>query len=229
MAYIINNILESGKSVQLGAEELVRSLSFGNNWTRIRILLRCRIQGEGALDNACFLSVGLCKGTERTFSKPNTENFAGAYLSGSAGIQWYWASATYGIYLGTAYSPGSGIKKSGVNYVVQGSFGGNTVYMASRGSPYAGLLAVDLYRKYGGSYEVGLLMPNTAATINNSSDEIFNIVLEDDYKSRADDYLPANLSTDITSVEDNMDTLSVFWSACTPTFEIDRVSVIRYQ
>jgi hypothetical protein len=69
MASIVENIV-GDKALQLGNEEFVRPLNFGNNWNYIRIIARVTINGSATINSPRF-QFGVCDGWTNTFAAPS--------------------------------------------------------------------------------------------------------------------------------------------------------------
>lgn len=61
MAYIVQNLSLADQRIQLGAEEIVRAMEIGTNWTKIRIGMRLCFLGNATFNGGDF-SVGVCQG-----------------------------------------------------------------------------------------------------------------------------------------------------------------------
>jgi hypothetical protein len=63
MAYIVQNLSLADQRIQLGAEEIVRAMEIGTNWTKIRIGMRLCMVGSATFAGG-DLSVGVCQGNK---------------------------------------------------------------------------------------------------------------------------------------------------------------------
>ena len=85
MAFILQN--SDDRRIQVGGEELLRPLSFGTNWTRLRVGYRFRLNASFTIP-AGILMVGLCQGAQG-FLSPSTTDYLGMQVGNVvAGVIW---------------------------------------------------------------------------------------------------------------------------------------------
>lgn len=68
---------ESTKVISMANGQMVRSLSMGSSWDKIRIGFRYRINTEYDIPGSPEFSIGLCSGTTNTFGSTTCDNFIG--------------------------------------------------------------------------------------------------------------------------------------------------------
>lgn len=72
------------RGIRLYNEEFIRPLSFGDNWSKLRIVLLQGVNDTTDIVNA-ILDVGICSGTLRGIGSNNPVNYVGGGVGGGAG------------------------------------------------------------------------------------------------------------------------------------------------
>lgn len=116
MAHIVNNFL-SKKEVVLGREDFIRPLSFGNNWSKIRVAVRYSIfRTWGDISKPQF-GLGVCSGPSSGYNSITSDWLGGVFGGTPTGINGDWSN--YGsnpnVYSGPG-SIGNPCRKLGVIY-----------------------------------------------------------------------------------------------------------------
>jgi len=73
---------ETIRGILLRNEEYIRPLSFGDNWTKLRIVLNVGLKDSLETQNAIF-DVGVCSGTRRGIGSGNPVNYVGTGIGGA--------------------------------------------------------------------------------------------------------------------------------------------------
>jgi hypothetical protein len=235
MASIVENII-GDRALQLGSEEFVRKLSFGNNWNFLRIAARVQINGMADIA-APRLQLGLCNGDQATFTSANC-NYVGATLNVDNNSRFRFASDLYfgGV---PAITQGALAVKKIVNTTseqIMGTTVAGYIAAASLGNP--SLYFVDVFRVSASSYTVYFnrctISQVTNAAANLTSTYAFLRCAEDELltstfaASYITSYTAAIANVTLTGLSANMDTVSIYWNKSTPTVEISDLSVIRF-
>ena len=71
----------TARGIRLYNEELIRPLSFGNNWSKLRIVLNIGVN-DGLNTVNAILDVGVCSGTVRGIGSNNPVNYVGSGVGG---------------------------------------------------------------------------------------------------------------------------------------------------
>jgi len=81
MASIVENVV-GDRALELGNEEFIRPLAFGNQWQRLRIALRLVTTWTGSGVTGAQFVVGVCAGTTDGYKSANTADFVGMHWGG---------------------------------------------------------------------------------------------------------------------------------------------------
>lgn len=103
MAFIVEHII-GDRGIQIGYEDVIRPLSFGTNWTRLRVGVRYAVYGTSAI-NVPDVRLGFCVGNNGGISNSTTsaiwmksEGTAGAHIvSGTPPNVYYDSGAAYNL------------------------------------------------------------------------------------------------------------------------------------
>lgn len=237
MASIVETIT-GDKAVQLGiGEEFVRPLSFGNQWSKIRIGMRLAINGNANLGAGLQrLGFGLCNGNQLTYKSSSCVSWVGISWGINPGAAWTYDAVNnwYAVYSGGSVSYVT--TKVGAT-VTDTSTGNNTPHYISgtlRNAPSIIMTQID--RVSSSSYSVKGYMPGGVQVASTPSfydlmrcmeDEEMNTIANGGYGRTFVDH---NLSSaTATGVSSTLDTLSFFWErASLPTIEVSDLCVLRF-
>ncbi len=89
----------------LSNEEFVRSLSIGNNWTKLRIGIMVAQTPDGTNNLvSCTLTMGMCSGTVYPFNSANTVNWVGVSIPGNLGSTLTYTAGSGNPYFAAGFS-----------------------------------------------------------------------------------------------------------------------------
>jgi hypothetical protein len=231
MAFIIEPS-PGNRTVQLGAEELVRPMGFGNNWIKIRVGIRLMFDTITPAVGWKF-HIGICSGKTDTYSSPNCVGWYGAYWPNLGFTPSYDAGGNYLYYSGGAAVAFTASRKIGAVVTdisassgVQASFGGNS----SVGYTF---WCCDFFRSTGTSDGTNYgVRPNyTQYASTKISRDTFLRVMEDESFNSTFATGVQNTGNGIYSQNGLplvMDTVSIVWNRSTPTVEIADLGVMRF-
>jgi len=226
MAEIIERIV-GDRALQLGNEEFVRPLGFGNNWAKIRIISRILLNGSTTVAGAA-LKFGVCSGSTDTFSSNNCVGWFGSNFPNAGSLP----------YSGTDYNTGGGflfgydyVKKIGAVTTV--TSGGSKNYHAIA-APISGgysLNVIDIARSTLDATAYTVTTWNTKSPLVIPTSYAMYQLAEDESLASgvSSNYLTGSLGPFThTGLPAVMDTLSILWSKSTPTLEIAELLVLRF-
>lgn len=228
MATIVENI-SGNKALQLGGEEFVRKLTFGNAWNRIRIGIMCVLNGSANIAPPRRLVMGLCDGDQFTYQSASCLSFVGISWGPNAGGNWTYdgVGGTYGMYAAGSVS----YVTSKINTTVTDTSTGNnaTKYLKTGGSGTPHLLMVELIRSATpGTYSVRGYAPDGTDILSIPSFYNFMLSMEWEDTGNFTTYFERLAAANATGMSTNLDTLSLYWSLASPTIEITDVCVLRF-
>ena len=231
MASIVENII-GNKALQLGGEEFVRKLSFGNDWRKLRIGIRLIVNGSANIPAPRRLVMGLCDGDQFTYLSGSCLSFAGSGWGLNNGGVWTYdgVNGRYAMYAGGSVH--YVLAKVGAA-ITETSTGDNTPHYVKTGiSGTPHMLLVDITRASSSSYTVQGYAPDGTTILNLPDVYNFMLTTESEYYSTlvgiVDTYVDRMNSATATGLSSNLDTLSIYWSLASPTVEITDVCVLRY-
>jgi len=228
MANIVENI-SGNKALELGGEEFVRKLTFGNAWNRIRIGIMCVLNGSANIAPPRRLVMGLCDGDQFTYLSSSCLSFVGISWGPNPGGDWTYSGVNgyYGMYAGGSVS----YVTSKINTTITDTTTGNNTshYIKSGGSGTPHLLMVELIRSATpGTYSVRGYAPDSIDIAN--IPQFFDFMQAMEYEAIPGGYTYCNVlnAANATGMSTNLDTLSIYWSLASPTIEITDVCVLRF-
>lgn len=221
MAHIVEP-LANDRRLQLQGEEFVRPMAFGNNWGRLKIMIRLYIPGFDQFTGTTF-ALGLSNGTANTFTSPNTTDWLGLHWGGN------WPNGTFNLNSGASgfyYSPGNGtqtvLRKVGGAVTVTNYGGGNSHTMGVTGSGYHSYLAFDILRTAPSTYVF-----NSLVDLNTPQDRraVWTSIAEAELgiSNISAFYGSATVSGGLV-----YDTLTIYWSRVVPALEIAQLIAVRF-
>jgi hypothetical protein len=133
MAYIVQNLTLVDQRIQLGAEEIVRAMEIGTNWTKIRIGMRLCLPSSASFTGLDF-SVGVCQGSKGK-TPVDTVDAVGIQVGGNSNpmsLLWTYAVSlpTYG-YFTHNYSGAHAFRKVGNQLTNSVTGGGYVTYIVA--------------------------------------------------------------------------------------------------
>jgi hypothetical protein len=223
MAFIVESTTFPGdRRLQLGAEDFFRTLSFGTNWTKIRIGVRMSM--NDAYGNVLAnLSVGVSQGSAACLNSPSIIDAIGLTHGGNIGE--YSNNFTRSLNTTPCYRPGVSSaafnKKGAINTITAG--GGYTLNLSGAPAIAQTPWLVDI-AKGTPSYTITVWTLG-AVTISNVTRATYLLQLENEST-------PVNMSSSATTMTYSgsalFDTVFIHWSKSTPTVELSDVSVVRF-
>lgn len=228
MATIVETIV-GDRRVQLSNEEIVRQMSFGSKWNKLRVVARISINGTSNTA-ACQFVIGVCAGLGPVMKSSNTTFMCGGCFPGtnSGGTS---RSLTFNAgspnYFQSSDSFGSSaITRTGSTNTNVITNGASSFLASTAGTPTC--VAVDIYR-IGNTYSYGLVYyPQTsgAAQAGNSYKQM---VLGADSESGSPWANMTLTQQNGTATNNNQpDCVVAYWSLSSPTLEISDLQVVRF-
>jgi hypothetical protein len=225
MAYIVETIA-GDKRIQLGNEDFVRPMGFGANWKKIRIAMRLAFNDSGSDITTAGFVVGVCQGTQYSYSSANCIDFIGASIPGGATpdtISLTRTTSTILYYTSPGNSSGMAVHKKVGAVITAVSYGLNvTGYFNAVPTAYRSLYFVDIAK---GSPNYAI---NTWTQSQHQSD-----FSRDTYISMLDNEsaptpLASSAATPAYSGSGLFDSVCIRWNKSTPTIEISDLTVVRF-
>lgn len=228
MATIVENIL-GNKALQIGGEEFVRKLSFGNAWNRLRLGIMCVLNGSANIAPPRRLVMGLCNGDQLTYQSASCVGFVGISWGPNAGGSWSYdgINGYYNMYAGGSVS----YVTTKVNTTVTDTSTSNNVghCIKSGGSGQPHLLFVEFIRSATpGTYSVRGYAPDATQILSIPSFYLFMRHMEWEETGNSTTYFDRLGAANATGMTTTLDTVSIYWSLASPTFEITDVCVLRF-
>lgn len=231
MASIVQNIL-GDNALQLGNEEFVRKMQWGNNWNSLRIGARVTLNGAANL-SGIRLQLGVCNGDTNTWSSATCAGYVAACcgaITNSGGTALGFDGTNY------RYS-GPGVNDSGYTSKLgstvsdaQGGSNGAYQYIAATGSGNKpSILMADIGRASASSYTVAWHVVNATQLAQNPRFyDLLRSMEDPGLSGYGATFVTARGANTRTGMPSNMDTLSVYWNYATPTIEFSEICVIRF-
>lgn len=226
MASIVQNII-GDNALQLGNEEFVRKMAWGNNWNYLRIGILFLVNGNTSIAGRVRLHMAVCSGDQYTFQSPACIGYTGIGFGVGGGLWTYSApnyimdttgsTVTYGLKQVNGVLTSTSTNDSGFNYYARA---------VAAGAPY--MLAVDIARPSTTSYSVkgyGVVVGKIGLNLRFYE---FLRVMEDEGFTYGTTYLTAFTAVTMSGLPSVMDTLSIYWNKSVPTIEISALSVVRF-
>lgn len=234
MAYIVQNLSLADQRIQLGAEEIVRAMEIGTNWTKIRIGMRLCVLSSAGFTGLDF-SVGVCQGNKGK-SPVDTTDAVGIQAGGVTNpmnLTWTYSISlpTYA-YITHNFSGAHAFRKVG-NQLANSLVGGGTVtyiitapFLNTNRSAYY----VDI-TKSPGSLVISNWQPpsmNPVMTDVSRYAHLVNMESENAISISGQSYQANGIT--LTSVGGSFawDSVFVNWNRSLPVVEINDLTVVRY-
>lgn len=231
MANIVDSVI-GDRAVQLGSEEFVRQMSFGGNWSKIRIGMLLMLNGNSSIATA-RLGAGVCVGTTNTFSSSSCTGWVGGTNDQSLGSLTYDAvNFRYG-FGGGAATLYSVLTKVG-NVITTTAGGTNQGWIAAPAGNKPMPFVWEIYKLPTapvGTYAVSCIAPNTTAQAIACSRTNLMYMLEDEAATSTVFTTYAALtqgnSASYQTLNGSPDTVSIIWNKASPTVEFSNLTVVR--
>lgn len=223
--------------ITLAREEYMRPLSFGNNWTCLRLALLVAVQPSGTsniLNTGLFL--GICSGSSAGVGAPSTTNFVGADISGNNDVVYTWTyNAGGGNPYFTATNP-STLSKVDTTYNISGVGSFTWAHPAAGlGLARKGLVLVHII-KGSPNFRVSISAISAALVVSDYTfSQMFEYLdayntpgLNDGYSYLNGVALSYSTGTPPCSEADGpLDTLDIYWPSTTHPLELYALAVNR--
>lgn len=219
MAFILPRSI-GDQALQLGQEDFLRKMPFGNNWNKLRIGFRYQTPWTGGNVLIPRLFVGVSNGTDYGFLSPYTTDCVGAivgtyasYLTPSLVLYRYnWYS---GQILDAARKVGS---------VVTLTLGTNSNSFFWNGFPnYASGFAMEITRNTDGTYTT-IVFYNESVGLLDISRNTFLVQME---SSAAPTWCSNTSSAKTIAGGAFYDSLHISWNKSIPTLNLSDITVLR--
>lgn len=230
MASIVENIL-GDKALQLANCEFVRKLSFGNQWTFMRIGMRVRIFGSASTATPAMFHVGLNNGDVNTYNSPICDGYIGIVPgTNSGGSNFYYTYDSLNKRYGsnTTYWYMNVTKTGGSTAFAHYGGTGQSFYAGAAAKPR--LFMVGFLRTASTSV-TPYFYPVTSAQYYYGEPDLYTllrIMQIDTLDAFATNYISNPPSSAAVTSPANLDTLSLYWNRNIPALEIHDLCVVRY-
>lgn len=223
MASIVDNY--AGRALQLGNEEFVRKMSFGNNWNSLRIGMRFAVNGTANI-TAAHLQAGLCSGDVDTFASPNCVQFVGSLLP-SGDNTWTYSAGSFTSNTVFATSTSTVTKVgSTITPTIQTSV--STHYIAGTAGGTSSVYFTNIVRLSDTSVSVQQSITQAGAFADVSFYD-FMRGMENEAGGGTAGVTVYGTARVISGMATTfLDTLSIYWNKSTPTIEINDLCVLRF-
>lgn len=227
MASIVENFI-GDRAVQLGNEEWVRKMPWGNAWNYLRVGLWCRIFGTQSTTPLTLLQIGINNGDQNTFNSNNCAGYVGTNLSHPSTASFGYEAVNKRYASGSTYVNGF-VTKTGATAtysLVAGTTG--VCYVAGANSPTPSIIMADFIRASASSYTPYMYF-TTAAQFNILQPARFYDYLRTlDDGTYAGNFVTTGNGSTLGSLPSNMDTISIFWNRNIPMLEIEYLTVMAF-
>lgn len=229
MASIVQNII-GDNGLQLGNEEFVRKMPWGNNWQVLRIGLWCRVFGTYSSLHPTLLQIGVNSGDVNTFNSNNCAGYAGGVVGQPTGngYLYLYEAANKRFLTANSIYPNSQCSKLGATATYSLSAGAtNNAYIAAANSPTPSIVMCQITRPTSTSYSPTMYYTSAAqyTILQPATSYDFLRCMEDE--SYIGNFLTFGNTLTLTGLPTVMDTLSIFWNRNLPMLEIDNLVLVR--
>lgn len=223
MAFVTAQLAPSDKRLQLASETIIRPLSFGTNWQRIRIGIRAAVNDSLSSIGSGQLILGVMQGTYG-WSDPACPDAFGSGMGGSYGGNTYTRGRDSSGNMG--YNMTTGQRTLLKQY--------NTVYISSSNSSTGGFLPVANSGVLGSILVIlekqgATTLYSQACTTNPGNISRATFLTSVESESLTPTGFSSQANTSMTySGSGLFDSAFIFWRHSTPTIEIADWTVVRY-
>ena len=224
MAFIVEQFV-GDRAIQLGNEEFVRSMQWGNNWNALRYGIRFVLNGSSNILTA-RLQLGLCNGNAFPFSSPNCIQYVGAQF-GTMDNTWTYTTGSYSNDSSSTGLPTT-VTRVGATITNTNSVGALNQYCNASNSSRMGVWAVDIIRVSATQVTIRQTFSNAASVANAVSFYDFMRFMENEGAASATGFSAWGATRTITLTSTVLDTTSIYWNHSTPTIEITDMCVVRF-
>jgi hypothetical protein len=233
MAYIVQNLTLADQRIQLGAEEIVRAMEIGTNWTKIRIGMRLGLLGNATFSGA-DLSVGVCVGNKGK-TPIDTTDAVGVQCGANANpmsLVWTYSLnyPTYA-YFSHNFTGANAFRKVGPAITNQVG-GGYVTYVVAPpflNSNRTGYY-VDIYKGVG-SLTFASWAPSNATVVMidvSRYSHLVNMESESAISVGGQSYNANSVVLNSVGGNFNWDSVFISWNRSIPVIEINDVTVVRF-
>lgn len=223
MSFIVESI-SGDRRIQLGAEEIVRPMAIGTNWTKLRIGIRAGLWYAGGNFSNAVLALGVCQG-QNGFISTNTVDYFGV-VAGSAMLSTWTITTTSQPF---AYTPAGAVyfRKTGQSVVSSTAGSATGPFFTCNPQQFRSQFFFDI-TKGATTYTFSSWGFNAFATSQTDvSRAVFLQALENEVSPTSLTNLFAS-QTIAYSGSGLFDSVSLYWNRSTPTMEISDLAVCRY-
>ena len=234
MAFYSEPLLDNHR-IQLAVEDYARTLSFGSNWTKIRLGFTVGWTGHVPTFQSAGLVYGLSKGTACTFSNPTLcEDFIGIGYSASWPLRetWTWTNSAYYVRGGGSGTPRY-INRVAGNADVVGAVGANPqlCQLPANGSFSAAYALLDITKN--SPYSITLVTTWQSLVSSFATPTFTNVIRtqEDEGLTLSPQPIITSTASSVTiAYSGNMgwDSVNFAWDCFNPCVEIGTIVVTRY-
>jgi hypothetical protein len=223
MAFIVDLYsTRTDKAIQIGNEEILRPMSIGTNWQKIRIGIRLGIFGPAANITGCFIGYGVCTGNNGWKGNNIQEWVGGGFGNLIEASVYTYVIATPPYYTSGGVSQPGLTRINGVTTVRTGS--STTNYLPANALTTRTAFYVDITK--GTPYSVTTYNPGSIA--NAQTDFTQSLFLQ----GMETDGTPTNQVSNGSGTWTHpglglMDTVSVHWNRSAPALNIFDIAVAR--
>jgi hypothetical protein len=228
MAYIVQNLLVPDTRLQLGCEEILRTMNFGIQWTKVRLGIRFFVQGGSAF-NGGSLYGGVCQGN-KGYSAVDCTDVLAAWFGASSNmpsVGWIYGTNTFTVNSGVNF-----VRKVGAVWTANQATGSYPVTLAAQpatnvlNSVYwdftklsASTVQCSQWAPYSTSASVNMTRYNHLASMEN---ELSPGTFSSAY------YQNTTPAMSVAGSSQLWDTVFVGWGRTCPNVEIHDITVLRF-
>lgn len=226
MAYIVQNVFQSDLRLQLGAEEIVRAMNFGIQWTKVRIGVRFFVQGGSAFTGGSFYG-GVCQGSKGYSAVDCTDVLCASFGStGMPTVGWGWSGGLFTVNSGVYV-----VRKVGAVHTAAGSTGSYPVTLAAQ--PNTNILNCvywDFTKLTASTFKCSQWAPYSTSASTNMTRYLHLSSMENENQPGPPTTYYENPVNSISASGSSMlwDHVFVGWTRTCPVLEIHDITVLRF-